>query len=190
MNPFQQGSFELAGVFPTRRAVRVPFDERSPVLPASFKLIRQSGSILPSRHCLLLRRNLSRNLQEIQYSLSATLGPELHLWDIASLPKRIPNTASNSSFGPTISFLGVDRRGGTDSAAADVQGLELVESARTPGDPGTWAAIAGRELRVARQAPDCLEQQGESRAGARLPEARHPGRPARRTGEDWRYLCN
>jgi hypothetical protein len=50
MNPLQQGSIQLAGNHPTRRVVRVLFDKRSPVLPASFELILQSGSN-PSTYC-------------------------------------------------------------------------------------------------------------------------------------------
>jgi hypothetical protein len=39
MNPLQQGPLDPAGVYPAHRAIRVPFDQRSSVLPASFKLI-------------------------------------------------------------------------------------------------------------------------------------------------------
>jgi hypothetical protein len=48
MNPFQQRSIQLADD-PTRRAVRVPFNQGAPVLPTSFDLIGQSDSNLPSR---------------------------------------------------------------------------------------------------------------------------------------------
>jgi hypothetical protein len=64
MNPLQQRSIQLAGVYPARRAVRVPLDQTSPVLPASFKLSPQPGSNLPSRHRLLLtsaRRTIPRS---------------------------------------------------------------------------------------------------------------------------------
>jgi hypothetical protein len=113
MNPLQQGSLKLAGVHPTRRAVRVPLNKRSPVLPASRKLILQSGSNLPSRHRLL---------------------PHLGECSVA------PPTPAQTFWRKYKIFSGGGPSGGPESRAVEVHGLSDPESARAHLGPGARAA--------------------------------------------------